>query len=156
MWTMITLLLLRLFSGTADHLSFFCLMTLAHIVCWSRCNTDIQMTLSDDNTFFERLDNNAFWEAFSKSWHPKTLHSLETLSEFNVRIYPPAWGGVLKVFITNLPSTCWLPRISGQFCDGSFSKSVINTKTALTRLSIQNNLFLRATFIIMGYYWMGT
>ena len=53
MWTMITLLLLRLFSGTADHLSFFCLMTLAHIVCWSRCNTDIQMTLSDNDTFRE-------------------------------------------------------------------------------------------------------
>ena len=52
MWTMIILLLLRLFCAT-DHLSFLCLMTLAHIVCWSRCNTDIQMTLSDNDTFRE-------------------------------------------------------------------------------------------------------
>ena len=71
-------------------------------------------------------------------------------SDYNILSTPQ--GRVLKVFITNLPSTCWLARISGQFCDGSFSKSVINTKTALTRLSIQNNLFLRATFIIMGCY----
>ena len=40
--------------------------------------------------------------------------------------------GVFKVFITNLLSTCWLAWISGQFCDGCFSKSVINTKTART------------------------
>ena len=60
----------------------------------------------------------------------------------------PGGGGVLKVFITNLPSTCWLLRISGQFCDGSFSKSVINTKTAHTRLSIQNNLFLSSAQIV--------
>ena len=39
-----------------------------------------------------------------------------------------------------------------QFCDGSFSKSVINTKTAHTRLSIQNNLFHSGTTSIGNYY----
>ena len=59
--------------------------------------------------------------------------SLKTFTQFKVHVLSsPSGGGVLKVFITNLPSTCWLARISGQFCDGSFSKSVINTKTAHT------------------------
>ena len=152
---MIILLLLRLFCAT-DHLSFLCLMTLAHIVCWSRCNTDIQMTLSDNDThrkepFGMEKTLNIRILLLSRLAQlvpclPKQIGvSLWIATQFYVHIYPLPQGRVLKVFITNLPSTCWLPRISGQFCDGSFSKSVINTKTALTRLSIQNNiLFLSA------------
>ena len=160
MWRMIILsLLLSLFCAT-DHLSFFCLMTLAHIVCWCRCNTDTQMTLSDNHTFWEGPCTG------KKRKHLPEIHiSHHTQKHFLTFSGTPPWGfnrfsshrvlyslpgggGVLKVFITNLPSTCWLLRISGQFCDGSFSKSVINTKTAHTRLSIQNNLFLSSAQIV--------
>ena len=86
MWRMIILsLLLSLFCAT-DHLSFFCLMTLAHIVCWCRCNTDTQMTLSDNHTFREGpctgKKENTF-RKFISATTPKNSfsHSLEPLTE---------------------------------------------------------------------------
>ena len=144
--------------------AFFCLMTLAHIVGADVTETNkwpclTIMLFTGDHSLGTRKTQTLFKDTNIILFLQSHLQVDSLILWFDLRdrtFFFSTFCGVFKVFITNLPSTCWLPRISGQFCDGSFSKSVINTKTALTRLSIQNNLFCRATFIIMAYYWIGT
>ena len=131
--------------------------------CRCRCNRDKQMALSDNHAFHrgpfpgDKKNTNTVQGHKHHTFPAITFTGwlLNTLIRFERKnIFFPPFAEFSKYLLPIC--TCWLPRISGQFCDGSFSKSVINTKTALTRLSIQNNLFCRATFIIMAYYWIGT
>ena len=110
--------------------AFFCLMTLAHIVGADVTETNkwpcmTIMLFTGDHSLGTRKTQTLFKDTNIILFLQSHLQVDSLILWFDLRdrtFFFSTFCGVFKVFITNLPSTCWLPRISGQFCDGSFSK----------------------------------